>query len=225
MSNPTVTLFMVGPTAGNAVLSAVAWNAGDTIVYAIVSEDQTQTYGLPSGTGTGTITTQGTANTVASSCWGQSWQSVAASTQASVTITSAFSGSSARHSSFLIAVVAAGTSAGVARLSIAATLTPTISVTRTGQDSTVLDLLGDWSSAATTGRTPVPVGGTQLQATVDAGRYTSYINRWDSQGAAGTTSYGVAGANFVNNLTKLTIEIQGLAGTATIPNVNMAPQR
>lgn len=223
MSNPTITVYTVVPTAGNSVVTGVAWTAGDTILYGIMSEDQTQTYGTPAATGSGTVSTMGAANTTASSCWAQSWSSTAASTQASATITSNFTGSSARHCSTMIAVVSAGTSAGFARLSIAATLTPTISCTTTGQDSTVLTLLGDWSSAATTGRTPSPAG-TQLQASVDAGRYTSYVNRHDSQGAPATTSYGLAGANFANDLTKMVWEIKGLA-VATIPDIIMAAQR
>lgn len=214
MANPTIRGNTVGsPSSQTSATKTVtaSWTSGDKIVILAVSEDQANPMATPSATGLGSVTSKGVHN-VAGSCWAGAWEGTATSTQSGVTVSSVITGGLNARGFLLVIVVDPATSAGTAYTVPSGDVNPTTSLTRAGTDSTIIGVAGDWSATAARAASP-STNSTSIIGTLVTGAYTAYGIRWDSQGAAGTTSYGVAGAAFGSPFTRLYVEIQGTASS------------
>lgn len=214
------------PAAGSAARTAVAtWTAGDTIIVLGSTEDSSITLGTPTATGLGTMTSKA-ATATASSCWVGAWEGVATSSQTGVTVTSNISGSTSNQGWILVIVVETATmGSSPVYTAPTSTVAPLTSVTRGGTDSIVYEVGGDWGATAVRAASP-STNATVVVGQVVTGKYTAYGLRWTGQGAAGTTSYGLAGSNFADAFARVLVEIpgtsSGTSATATPARVSAA---
>lgn len=222
MPQPTVTFIGVSDPADNTnseAVGAASWVSGDEIIILGGTEDQSFTMNTPTVTGlTGTGLTfsakTGLPTTTANSCKGYGWRAIATGTgSGTITVPSTAIG---RHVALAWKVDAGTSTGGSGTPAVATTTAKTVSLTRTGANSAVLTVLFDWSADTDVTVTSSPAGGTQrLAANIPPGIYTAFSFDWANEGAAGTTSYGVANASGTGTLTKIAVEIPGTAGGGT----------
>lgn len=188
---------------------SLTWEAGDVIVVMGVTENNTQTFAIPTATGL-TFSLITTTN-VSSTCKGYAW-SATATNNGSGTINSDTS-SSGEMANIEAYVYRGSDGVGNNAASAAGTGT-TISLSRSSNNSAVAWAGCDYSATNDTVVTPTPAGGTQDQAAYLLNDATMFAFHWDDQGAAGSTNYGVTG--FAGGVfTKVAVEIKGTSTKVT----------
>lgn len=205
---------------------AVTWSTGDKFVVLGMTEDQSRTFtGLPDLTGftfTALTSDSGALPTsTGSSCKGYGWESDAAASGGSGSIT--ISGSTFGKS-ISVWRVGAGTSDGIGQVRTLTSTELVVSIPRDGANSVLLAKFGDWNATSDVTVSSDPAGGTVRLATQYASRYTDYAADWPDQGAAGTTSYGIADATGTGTVTKIAVEIKGTGAAVSVarPDADLA---
>lgn len=199
-----------GSTARPAT-AGVTWSAGDEFFGLGMTEDQGATFTAPTVTGlTFAAAGAGLPTTASNSCKGYLWRATAAGS-GSGTPTATISGSTA-HGGIVIAQFSA--CGGLGNIGVDTSTADTVSLIRGTANSHVLSILGDFNATAVGSSTITPTGATQDVRVTDAGAATFFAAHWGDQSSAGTTSYGVATFTSPSNITKIAIEVLGLASTA-----------
>lgn len=199
-------------TATNDVSGSATWSAGDVIVVLGMTADNADTLGTPTAAGLTFAAVSGTPTNTNSACKGYAWTATAGS-GGSGAVTSAGSAASKGISVFVFSG-----SNGIGGTAFSASLgsTTTQSLTRTGTNSHVVQIWGDWNAVNDTTVTWTPSGQTQQVADFHSGSATYFGASWGDQGASGTTSYGFSG--FAGgSMTAITLEILGTADTTPGP--------
>ena len=190
----------------NDVTASLSWNSGDTVYVLGGTEDASKTFGTP--TATGLTFALVTSITTASNCAAYLWTATAGSTSSGA-ITSLLSGS-ATGAGGLSAWAFNGQGIGNTA-TISGSTAKTISLVRGGNNSAVIVFLGDWNQVGDVTVTPSPSGGTQRVAVAVSGRADFFVFDWGDQGAAGTTSYGIASHTGTVKMTGIVVEVLGTA--------------
>lgn len=212
MAQPTLSDYQQSTWSDSSTTEATAsitWGAGDLIIVLGMTEDDPKTLNTPTATGLTFSAVSGTPTNASSSCKGYAWTSTAGSSGSGVISATTTGGNGARG---LAAFVFSG-SDGVGGTAISTTLGSTTvqSLTRTGDNSHVVQVWGDWNSVNDTTVTWTPGSETQRVAQYMAGRATFFVANWGDQGASGTTDYGFSG--FAGgDMTAITIEVLGGSG-------------
>jgi len=212
MAQPTLSDYQesdYSDTATNEVSASITWSAGDVIVVLGMTENNTRDMGLPTATGLTFAAVAGTPTNTANSCKGYAWTATAGSSgSGAVTSVKSHPVSAGGLSVFVFSG-----SDGLGGTSISAALgsTTTQSLTRTGTNSHVVQIWGDWNAVNDTTVTWTPSGQTQREATFVSGAATFFAASWGDQGASGATSYGFSG--FAGgDMTAITLEVLGTTG-------------
>lgn len=197
--------------AANEVSASVTWSSGDLIVVLGMTDDNVNTLGTPTATGLTFSAVSGSPTNAAGTCKGYAWTATAGSSgSGAVTSTHAID----QVAGISVFVFSGSTGIGGTAISAALGSTTTQSLTRTGTNSHVVQIWGDWNAINDTTVTWTPSGETQRVASFTSGRYTIFIASWGDQGASGATSYGFSGHAGGANMTAITLEILGTATTA-----------
>lgn len=179
----------------------ISWLTGDVIV--VIGGTEAQSVTITSVTATGLTFTPGSALAVAGTCWANTWTATAGSSGSSVvTIDKSGAGQ------YGAAIWVYRGSTGFGARAVDSTSTKTLSLTRTGSSSVVVEGLFDFSAAVVTGHVWTPGSQNEREALNQSG-YTPYIADWPDQGAPGSTSYGITGTASVGLHTKVALEIFG----------------
>lgn len=199
--------------------ASMSWTIGDWVVVLGMTSDNGTTLGTPTTTGTGLsfAAIGSTPTNAASSCKGYAW-SCQASASSSGTISCTRGGSV--FNAVITAFVYSG-SDGIGNVSVSAALgaTTTQSLTRSGANSAVVQIWGDFNAVNDVTVTWTPSGETQHHAQRVVGNYTDFSASWGDQSSAGTTSYGFSG--FAGgDMTAITVEILGSSGPAFLARPN-----
>lgn len=195
-------------TGTNEVSASATWSAGDLIIVLGMTADNTTTMGTPTATGLTFAAVSGSPTTTTISCKGYAWTATAGSS-GSGAITSVKSVSLSGG----LSVFVFSSTDGIGGTAFSATLgaTTTQSLTRTGTNSHVVQIWGDWNANNDTTVTWTPSGQTERVADYHSGKATYFAASWGDQGASGATSYGFSG--FAGgDMTAMTLEILGTAG-------------
>lgn len=193
---------------GAETTGSLSWNSGDRILVMGVTEDAASTLALPTATGL-TFAALGSALAAGSNCWVHCWEATAGSTSSSVVTANNGEANSAMRG---IWVSAWGSCTGFLRTNgTQGVTTQTVSVTRTGANSGIGFIGGDWSAGGVAGIGWTPAGQTQIQAVAHA-NMTGVCAYWGDQGAAGTTSYGTSGLAS-RKWSQIAVEILGSTAT------------
>lgn len=99
---------------------------------------------------------------------------------------------------------------GIGDITIDTSTTQTVSMDRSGTDSGIMFGGFDWSATASA-PTWTPSGQTAIEEATHGSSYSVYVGHWSSQGAPGTTSYGISNAS-VGSFAKIGVEILGASG-------------
>lgn len=187
----------------------VTWSAGDLIVVLGITEDNPRTLNTPTATGLTFSAVSGSPTNSASSTKGYAWTATAGSGGSG-----AVSATGTDHAEGIAVFVFSGTD-GLGGTAISAGLgsTTTQDLTRTGTNSHVVQIWGDWNAVNDTTVTWTPTGATQRENTYVAGRATFFVANWGDQGSTGTTGYGFSGYAG-GHMTAITLEIKGTSGGA-----------
>lgn len=222
---PTFSAFQQSPwTDTTATLSeatpSLSWTAGDLIVVAGATEDNTNVLlGVP--TATGLTFSQITATNTASNGKCYLWSAVAGSTSSGA-ISSVISGPASGTSAMCgIAAFAITGSDGLGSNTLMAgggTTNATTSLTRGFDNSGVIGVMVDWNAVADVAVTTAPsTNGTVRIIARDAGGTHArfYLASWGDQSAAGASSYGIASDTATPKWIGAFVEIKGAAGGAS----------
>lgn len=222
---PTVTASSNSTLTGAAaseVTGSVSWNSGDLVVVTGITDDQADTLGVPTTSGSGLSFTQKvtTAGTNGADCKAYVWSAIASATS-SGTISSTASGSIHAMMNALVYSGSAGLGASNSGVNLAGGTAPSVSLTRANDNSAVIVAICDFNGGndATVTNSPAS-GGTQRIATVDSPFLTGFAISWTDQGAAGTTSYGFSGGAAGADWSGVVVEVKGTAaggGGCTAP--------
>lgn len=226
MAASTVTFAGTPPSATDTSatnnITGVAWSTGDTVLVLAMTDDQGHTFSTPTNANLTFNSLSGLPTTTANSCKGYAWSATAANSQSAQTITCTLSNSGGAVA--VCYVITAATTTGLGTPAVATDTAKTNSLTRVSNNSAVAWITGDWSASTDVTVDPSPAGGTQRVAGVSSGNATFFAYDWPDEGAAGTTSYGVANASGTGLLTKIALEIKGTASAAAASvDLVMAP--
>lgn len=225
MAQPTLSSYQESDFTDASTTDAtptVTWSAGDRIVVLGITEGNADTYSTPNATGLTFSAVSGTPTNVTDTCKGYAWTATAGSGGSSAVSVTMSPGAESGG----IAVFVFSGSDGIGGTAISASLgaTTTQSLTRTGTNSHVVQIWGDWNAVNDTTVTWTPSGETQREAVNVSGSMTTFVASWGDQGASGTTSYGFSGHAGGGKLTAITLEILGTGGGGrTTKNTRSAP--
>lgn len=206
----------------NAAVSVgpVDWQAGDYVVCMGATGDGSKSLGTPAAIGGQSFAAQGSAiGSAGTSAWAHRWVAgpMPSASSGSTSITPAGT-ATPNWGAFIETLASTGPLATAAP---APSGSKTASLTRTGTGSTVYGLLADWSAGTITGRTYTPAGATEKSSSDGGGStYSTFAARWDSQGGAGTTSYGLTAGGGAGPISIVLLEMGVTGGPA---NVALAP--
>lgn len=212
MTAPTLLSYVESTWSGTAssetTATAATWNAsGDRVIVLGITEDNGETINTPTATGLTFAALSGLPTNSASSCKGYGWSATATGSGSSTITASTSIGIAAGIAGWAFSGVNAIV---VPTPVISAALTVTITV---AQDSSVLLALGDWNATTDVTVDPTPGDGTVREATMVSGRASFYIAEWHNQ-AAGTRAYGLTNWTGTGTITKVPVEVQGVASAA-----------
>lgn len=238
---------MAAPTL--AAYSASAWDTtttpkstgslgdaavGDVLVALIAdeSDDGSEGYTVSnSGTAQAWTEQSETTGTTGSDAWAQSATAIASGALTAVTLTAARDAGTAQYYGILGARFTGSTGVGAsARSTAGATGAPSLAVTTTQDNSSLIAVVVDWNAADGGSRTWLQVNGaspTEVAYFRDAARYAVYAAVWADAGAAGAKTVGLSaptGMQWVGAV----VEIKGTGatpGTSAPPVTGYAPNR
>jgi len=187
--------------------ASLTWSAGDLVIVVGATEDSTVTLSTPTATGlTFTLVTSYTGG----GCNVYIWKATAASS-GSGAISSTYTNSRAVGLRAYAISGHNGTGATGAGRAAAGVLTR--SLTRTGANSGVVGVLGEFNATNDTAVTASPAtNGTVDDAAFTSGAATLYSARWTDQGTAGATSYGIGSFSGTADMSIAVVEILAAAG-------------
>ena len=198
--------------------ASLSWSAGDLIVVLGATANTANTLSLPTATGL-TFTQQALA-TAAVNTRVYLWTATAASSGSSV-ISSTITGSSTAAGLSAWAFTGSG---GIGTpVTFVSQSALTQSLTRVQSNSRVITAWAEWNAINDTTITTVPVGATQRVAQFVSSETTFFVLEWGNQGAAGTTSYGIANFTGTPKFSGILVEIKGTAGVAVAPSNSITP--
>lgn len=218
MTQPTLVAvvasdFTASGSTGRPLVSSLTWSTGDEFFALGMSEDQGATFTAPTVTGlTFTLTGAGIPTSTSNSCKGYLWRATAGSS-GSGTPTATISSAGAKGGIIIGQFSGCG---GLGNIGVLTSTADTVSLIRSGANSHVMVIAGDWGANAVGSSTFTPAGSTTDVRVTDAGSATFFGAHWGDQGSAGTTSYGVATFTSADNIAKVAIEVLGAAGGATL---------
>jgi hypothetical protein len=190
-------------TALTETTASVSWNSGDVVLVLGVTEDSGRTFSTPTATGLTFALVD--SQSVANDCGLYLWSATAGSTSSAAVSASTNGGS--QYSGIVVQVWRGCGGLGTP-VKAAGANTQTISLTRVSANSCVAFISGDWNAISASGASASPSG------TVDtSGGNASYgyvVTHYGSQGATGTTSYGVSGWTGTLDAAKIAVEVKGL---------------
>lgn len=207
-------------TSGSETTASATWSSGDLIVVlGITADNGSATLATPTASGLTFSAVSGTPTNTTNRTKVYAWTATAGAggsgTIAAVKNDIITSG--------LAAFVFTGSDGiGGAAISAALGSTTTQSLTRTGENSHVVQIWGDWNAVNDTTVTWTPSGETQREAVFVSGQSTFFVASWGDQGASGTTSYGFSG--FAGGqMSAVTLEIVGTSGGGggTVPRLSL----
>lgn len=213
MASPTYAFEAASSATDNSAnnnLTAVDWTAGDAVYVLIMTDDQGHT--ITACTNANLTFTQLTNSptTGANSCKGYCYKAVAGTTQTNQTITVTMSASGG---CLAAAYVVSGNPTN-SNLQVTTSTAKTASVVRSGTDSLVMQMFGDWGAGVLSSPAPNPTTNGTLRASgTSPGNATFGVMDWTLQGAPGTSSYGITGSAGTGNMTKIAVEVQGTASS------------
>lgn len=224
MAAPTISAYSNSDptdTGATETTGSVSWNSGDLVVVLGITEDNARTLTTPTSTGVGLTFSAltGFPTNIGSSCKLYAWSATAAATS-SGTISSIGALGPANGSVIGAFVLAGHGGLGNTAKSAAVDTTDpyTVSLPRSGANSVVLMAAGDWNAVSDTTTDPSPLTGSTQRLGDNAGwrsgEYNAYLASWADEGAAGTTSYGIAGVTG-GQFTVAAVEVLGTASTDT----------
>jgi hypothetical protein len=208
-------------STANEVAGSVTWAAGDLVVVLGVTGNNDQGLSTPTVSGLTFAALSGFPVSPGSgACNLYAWSATAGS-GGSGAINSVHSGANTNHGGGIVVFVYAS-HAGVGAISKSSANESGIvrSLTRTGANSGVVFILGDFDANADVTVTNDPSSGAtqRLASQNPSGSQTAFCVNWTDQGAAGTTNYGVAGFTDSNVNVMAAIEILGVStGAAILP--------
>lgn len=219
MAAPTRAAYAETSTfAGTGTLTTgnISWSSGDVIVALGITADNSVTINTPTATGLTfaavTATTGTNPTNTGSSTKGYAWVATAGSSGGPTTVSATVAGG-ATPRGLAVWVFSGSNGIGNAAFSASGT-TPNGNLTRSGANSAVVWIGGDWNATNDTTVTSTPASGTQDHAQFVSGQYTAFAFDWGDQGSAGTTAYGLDAATFSTptNFTKVAVEVLGASG-------------
>ena len=203
-------------SAGTKATASVSWLASDVIVVIGATDSSaTPLASGPTATGLTVTAVPGALCNAATNCYANAWVATPAAAGSSAI---SLAGPGTGHWGMGAWVWRGSTGLGTVTSSgTAAPATLTRSLTRAGTDSCVTGGIFDNSGAATTGFSWIPAATDARDATQDGTDWTIYMADWGSQGAAGTTAYGLAGIASTGPFAEVFIEVKGttVPGTGT----------
>ena len=204
------------------VTGTLTWGNGDLIVVLGVTEDDGKTLNTPTATGLSFTAVAGTPTTTTNKAKVYAWTATAGSASSGAITAGTDTTAAARG----IAAFAFSGSTGIGGTSISAALgtATTQSLTRTGTNSHVVQVWGDWNAVNDTTVTGTPSGETQRVAQFISGTVTFFVLSWGDQGASGTTSYGFTGHAGGAEMSAITREVLGDGaggGGATVRSLSL----
>lgn len=212
MAAPTLTNYQqstwTDTSSGEATASAT-WSAGSFVVVVGITEDNAAaTLNTPTWSDSATFSAApGTPTDTGSSCKAYAWTATANGAGSG-----AISSTGTTDTYHGIAVFVFSGSDGLGNISASAALgaTTTQSLIRSGTNSAVISIWGDWAAVNDTDVTWTPGSSTpRIVTTVGGPNATFFLANWGDQGAAGTTSYGFSGHAGGGDFTAITIEVLG----------------
>lgn len=218
MAAPTfVTSSAATVVAGAIATASISWTSGDIVVVLGMTEDNSVVYSTPTTAGSGLTFSaiSGSPTNTASRCKGYAW-SATASASGSGTIQATASGGASLRGMIVAFVFSGSTGIGGTAFSASLGATTTQSLTRTGANSHVVQIWGDWNAVNDTAVT-WNNSGTQVDVQFTSGAFTEFSGRWGDQGSSGTTSYGFTAHAGGGDFTAITLEILGTA-SASLPD-------
>jgi hypothetical protein len=215
---PTVSSFVNSTLTGAAaseVTASTSWNSGDVVLVVGYTDDNANTLGVPTTTGTGLTFTQKvtTAGVNGADCKAYAWAATASATS-SGTISSTASGSIHAAIGAFVFAGSAGTGATANGTNLSTNTAPVLSLVRANNNSAVVIAFCDFNAVNDVAVTTTPAtGSTQRIASNDSTFLTGFVVSWTDQGAAATTSYGLASAAGAGTAdwSGIAIEIKGTA--------------
>lgn len=213
MAAPTLSDYQqstwTGTSGASEVTATVTWSAGDLIIVVGATENETETLNLPTATGLTFSAVQASAGTE-DTCNIYVWKATAAGS-GSGAITSTIGGGTVARG--IAAFVYSGSDGTGATGSIDKSAAKVVSLIRASDNSAALVVMGDWNAVGDVTVTASPAsGGTQRVAANVPGAADFFVFSWTDQGAAGTTSYGIASHTGTVQMTGIALEIKGAAG-------------
>lgn len=191
------------------VTSSLTWSSGDVIVVLGVTGDNQRTLSTPTATGLTFSAVAGTPTNTANKAKVYAWTATAGSSGSGAITSTVDVVSTGRG----IAAFAFSGSGGIGGSAISAALgsTTTQSLTRTGNNSHVVQIWGDWNAVNDTTVTWTPSGETQQEAAHVTTQATFFVASWGDQGSSGSTNYGFSG--FAGGeMSAIALEILGTSG-------------
>lgn len=213
-----------GATSTKA-LASISWNIGDVLVLVAGGEgnENGDSFGAPSNTGTGLSWIQKQLHAAASDCDAGVWAAVATATSSGV-ISITATGSNTGSDHFGFAVYRFSNSSGVGTGTAEQdTTTKTVSVTTGLAHSALVWGVFDWSAETAHAGTPTPTR--TDEASVDSGKYSPHVFELTDQVAAGAVSVGITAGLSTGPYTIVVIEVKGQPVPSSPTIVNQAVQR
>lgn len=198
--------------------ASVTTAVGDVLVCFVISEDSSSTLGTPTG-GTGLTWTAQQTYTNANNCDITVYTATATTAQ---TFTLSVANSGTTHRFGFNCLRFSGSSGIGASNKAQSTGTPSLSLTTTNPDSTIVVASGDWAAIDGATRPAITTAGAyteQTYATV-SGQYTVYGGRYANVGTAGAKTVGWSGPSG-QTYSMVAVEVKGsaAAGDTTAPTV------
>jgi hypothetical protein len=231
MAAPTLSDFQQsswnGRSSVNEATTSATWSAGDVLVAVGATEDNaTVSMGTPTATGLTFSSVQTTNTNNNTKCY--IWTATAGS-GGSGAVTSVNGGTSNALRGLAVFVYSGSDGIGnSALMASTSTTNATVSLTRAGNNSAVIVVMGDWTPVNDTTVTTNPsTGGTVRIIQFTTGAANLYVGSWADEGAAGTTGYGIGSYTATPTWIGAVVEIKGSAGggAAFIPAANKPIQQ
>jgi hypothetical protein len=198
-----------GTSNTDEVTDDLDWSAsGDLIIVLGCTEDNARAFNTATATGLTFAAMSGTPTNTGSSCKAYAWTATASGNgNSTVTGPIADGVTAARGISAWAWTGSGGFGTAVVNVGTGATVSVTVEA-----DSSVVMVLGDWNATSDVTVTTTPAGGTQREAVATSGA-TFLVIQWDNQ-TAGTRSYGVTGWTGTGTISKIAVEVKGIAAAA-----------
>lgn len=196
---------------------SVTTAVGDVLVLFGVAENRLVTLGTPSGGTSLTWTSRQevTATPTADWCTARVWTATA-TTAETFTLSVTRTGDTGQFWGWICLRWSGSDGIGASAKTNVSSGAPSLAITTTGANSAVCCANTDWNALATsrTWRTVNSSTGTEQMYVNVSGRYTSYANRWNDVGAAGSKTVGLS-APTGQKYSIVAVEVLGSSSTVT----------